>query len=163
MSEWIGSLLLRFFAGGVLCALVMILTGDGVQREIARIGCAALMIILVFYPAQDGKTPSFSLSEVEQNLQIQVDEAQTAALRAQKAEADTRLQEYITAQSQGLGTPCQASIVSELSEEGVYSVRQISLSFDGEYTPGDKEKVAQMAASACGIGIECVVEVEGRR
>ena len=158
MSEWIGGILLRFFAGGVLCALVMILTGEGAQREIARIGCAALMIILVFYPMKGGEAPSLSFSEVEQDLQAQVGEAQEAALQAQKAEADARLRDYIAAQSQSLGAPCKASIVSELTQDGLYTVRQVSLTFLGDCTPGDKEKAAQMAAGACGIGIECVVE-----
>ena len=158
MSGWLGSILLRFFAGGVLCAIVMIITGDGVQREIARIGCAALMIILVFSPMKGGDGPLLDFHEMEQGLESEVEKAQVTALQAQKQEADNRLKEYIASQAQSLGVPCDASILSELSEDGVYTVRQISLAFLGQSTPGDKEKVAQMAAGACGIGVECVVE-----
>lgn len=158
MSEWISSMVLRLFAGGVLCSLILIITGDGAQREIARIGCAALMIILILSPARPVNWSEFSLTQTEQGLELTVDEALDSARLQQKAQADQQLQTQIEAQAAALGVSCQAQVTSDLTGDGVYSVRQVALRFAAGTDASLKAQAIQTAALNCGIGVERVVE-----
>ena len=159
MSEWISSMVLRLFAGGVLCSLILIITGDGAQREIARIGCAALMIILILSPARPVNWSEFSLTQTEQGLESTVDEALDSARLQQKAQADQQLQtQIIEAQAAALGVSCQAQVTSDLTGDGVYSVRQVALRFAAGTDASLKAQAIQTAALNCGIGVERVVE-----
>ena len=146
MSEWISSMVLRLFAGGVLCSLILIITGDGAQREIARIGCAALMIILILSPARPVNWSEFSLTQTEQGLESTVDEALDSARLQKKAQAAA------------LGVSCQAQVTSDLTGDGVYSVRQVALRFAAGTDASLKAQTIQAAALNCGIGVERVVE-----
>lgn len=159
MSEWISSMVLRLFAGGVLCSLILIITGDGAQREIARIGCAALMIILILSPARPVNWSEFSLTQTEQGLESTVDDALDSARLQQKAQADQQLKIQIEAQAAALGVSCQAQVTSDLTTgDGVYSVRQVALRFAAGTDASLKAQAIQAAALSCGIGVERVVE-----
>ena len=157
MTEWINSMVLRIFAGGMLCTLILIIVGDGAQREIARIGCAALMIILILTPAQQFDWSGLSLTQNKQALESTVDDALSTAQQLQKNQADAQLQAQIETQAASLGAPCQAQVLSSLTD-GLYAVRQVTLRFEESADAAAKTQVIQSAASSCGIGAECVVE-----
>lgn len=158
MSEWASAFLLRFFAGGVACSIIMTLTGEGTQREIARILCAALMIILILTPVKQISLSDFDWLQTEETLESAVNEALESAQSAQKRQADEQLRQQIEGQAAALGVMCCAAIVSELSEEDVYSVQQVTLHFGDDVSTPDKDRVIRSAALLCGIGEECVLE-----
>lgn len=162
MSEWIASTVLRLFAGGLLCSLILIVTGDGAQREIARIGCAAMMIMLILVPGRPIDWAEFSLTQAEQSLESTVGRALDSARLQQKQQADRQLQTQIETQAAALGAGCRAQVFSDLSAEGLYSVRRVTLRFDAECSPELRARIIQSAASSCGIDAENVVqETEG--
>lgn len=158
MSEWASSVLLRFFAGGIVCSVIMTFAGEGAQREIARILCAALMIILILTPVKQIDLSDISWLQAEESLELAVNDAVKSAQTAQKQQADEQLQQQIEEQAAALGFTCRAAVTSELSEDGVYSVQQITLYFAGDADAATKAQVIQSAALICGIEEEYVLE-----
>ena len=161
MSEWASTVLLRFFAGGVVCSLIMTFAGEGAQREIARILCAALMIILILTPVKQINLSGFDWLQTEETLDFAVSEALKSSQLAQKRQADEQLRQQIESQAAALGVTCTAAVVSELSEAEVYSVQQVILRFGDDVSAAEKPQVIRLAALLCGIEEECVFEETG--
>ncbi len=158
MSTWISSLLTRFFAGGVLCCLIMTLAGEGAQREIARLCCAAVMIVITLSPYAGAGLPDFSVLGNREALEDTVEQALEESKGEQQRKADENLAALIEAQSQALGAPCRAEVLSSLSDDGAYSVLSVRLAFGPETETHCRNQAAASCAALCGIDESQVFE-----
>ena len=61
-------------------------------------------------------------------------------------------------QAEASGAACRVTVLSAVSAQGEYGVRQVLLRFTGEPAQDVKNQVMHSAALVCGIGIECVAE-----
>ena len=83
----------RILGLGLVCGALLTLGGSG-QKEILRLGCACLTVVVLLSMLQRTPIPAFDLSRYENIVQQRVDETQTELRRAALRETEAQLEQH---------------------------------------------------------------------
>jgi len=121
--------LLRVFAASVLCMVLLGLT-DGPLREVLRIGCAALMVLVTAKSASQ-LLPLLKI-DLQQPLVIQsVEHAEEQARIAHEELVSSALSNYIAQQGRAAGGDCTGTVHYTVAETGEVTLRRIEVRWLG--------------------------------
>lgn len=155
MSTMVASFLVRIFIGGLICAVALILTGEGAQKEVMRLCCAAFMVIVIFTSfSKANLSLDFNFSQAREDTQAYVDDALEKAQDYQFSAVTGQLSNYIEDKGKELGIDCQATLEHGLDEQQTYQVTHVTVLYTGEVTQDRLDQLAQAIESDCGIARE---------
>ena len=155
MTSW----LLRIFIGGILCSTALILAGDGPRREIVRLCCACLMIVLLLTPLKNSSLSAISLPLQDDTVKLAVDQAlQQAETQRYNAVSGT-ICDYIRQQAQQLGMNCDVHLDYDVDEETIFHIRTVTVS----YEPSQASMLSQLQeiiTQDCGVTAQQICWIE---
>jgi hypothetical protein len=160
VSEFLTGWMVKIFAGGVICAIAMRLSGDGARREIVRLCGACLMLLLIFAPLK-GEAVDFSgILDAKGDVGGQID----AALREnQSREAEAvaaALEQYITELAAARGVTATAAITYRVDADGAMTLTGATVN----HAPTDAGTLAALRADIardCGVPEGQIMFLEG--
>ena len=120
--------LVQLAAAGLICGMLLTL-GNGGQKELLRLGCACLLVVLVFSKVRDVDLTDFSLRAYENNLQNQVDEHLESERETLLRETERGLGHELERQAAVQGINCSVQVCCEVIENGVVTVEAVTISY----------------------------------
>lgn len=125
IMSFITECLLRFCAGGFCCAAAITLVGPGAKREITRIACSCVMLIICFSCIREVDV-DWEAFRSETDLQEIADHAVADRTLKQKEAVDAALERYMKEEITALGYSCDIKVESKV-EEGEYQVIMVTI------------------------------------
>ena len=113
--------LVKIFAVSAFCMVLLGLV-DGPMREVLRIGCAALAV-LVTVSALTEALPFVKLELLEDiRVQDAVEQAQMQALESQQQIVSDALSDYIAQQGRAAGGVCTGNVIYRVQQDGRFEL-----------------------------------------
>ncbi len=134
----------RIVGLGLVCGALLTLGGGG-QKEILRLGCACLTVVVLLSTLQRTPIPAFDLSRYEETVQQKVDEAQAELLRAALRETEAELERWLDDSAAGMELNCRFSVLCSADSKGDVTVQQV----EGIYHSGSRENLTVLKALIC--------------
>lgn len=149
MSDFFRVLITRIFAGGIICTLAMMLTGEGAKKEIVRLGCACLMVILVFTPFRGVSLNTEWLRKSGADISDYVKEGMEKAEQERFESAARNIEAHIVRRAAAEGVECRADVKYHITNEKRFVIDEIRISCGGK---SDKREALQKAIEEdCGV------------
>ncbi len=159
MSSFLSALMLRVFAGGLICTAAMLLAGDGAKKEVVRICCACLMIIFVLTPLTGAQfsLADFSVTqkEVERQIQNGLDEARQSEYNATAA----AITDYIRSKSEKLDINCQPQVEYLVDENNVFHITSVTVTHTA-VGQSAIDALKKIITDECGVPLEQIYFIE---
>lgn len=155
MTGFFSALLVRIFTGGIICTVAMMLAGDGPRREIVRLCCACLMIILILSPIRGAE---WSLEEVLQGGSRVEEEISLGMERVKGQEYGViagQLSRWVEEQAAALDIACKAQVEYTVDEESRFTITAIRIS--GSLDEAQRQAAAQMILRDLGVAEEQLI------
>jgi len=156
MMEILHSLMVRLFAGGILCAAAMVLAGGGAKRESVRLCCVCIMMLIVLSPLE--RADFTLLLEGREDVTHQIESALAGRQGTQLEAIAGRLEAHITAMAEGTGIACAPIVRCYLDENGVLIIDSVALQGDG--VQPEAAQLAQRIAADLGIAEGQIIWME---
>ena len=120
--------LVQLAAAGLICGMLLTL-GNGGQKELLRLGCACLLVVLVFSKVRNVDLTDFGLRAYENNLQNQVDEHLESERETLLRETERGLGYELERQAAVQGIVCSVQVCCEVIENDVVTVDAVIISY----------------------------------
>lgn len=146
----------RIFIGGLICFGAMLFSsGSGARREVIRLCCGCLMIILFLTPVGD-----FSLNlSVLEDLKGSAEEIITGSTEEFQKEnyraIASQLCVYVEEQAEKKGIICDANLTYLIEEGNIMRIKDVSIK--GALTDAQKETICDIVEQEIGGHRESVV------
>lgn len=158
MKELITVMMTRLFAGGAICTVALILTGGGAKREIVRLCCACLMIILVLTPVKGASINLSDILEPAKQVEGEIDASLNEARQTQLAQIEAALADYIIRQAAVIEISCTAKVVCDTDSDGQAYIRQVVV-YTSLAEPDDR--LEAMISGDLGISRDRIMQQKG--
>ena len=136
--------LYRITALGLVCGGLLAVGGGG-QKEILRLGCACVTVIVLLTTLQRMPIPALDLSRYEEQAGQRVAEAQEEALLATLRQTEADLERRLEEVAADMGLLCRFSVTCAADGENRVTVRQVEV----VYQSGTREKLTELRAVIC--------------
>lgn len=136
------NLLLQLAAAGLICSMMLALGGNG-QKELLRLGCACLLVVLLFSKVRDAELTDFGLRAYENSVQDQVDEHLELEKSSLLRETETGLGRELERQAAEQGIVCSVQVACNADENGLVTVEAVTLS----YRSGERNRLSALRDS----------------
>jgi len=159
MNSLITSWLLRILIGGILCSIALILAGDGPRREIVRLCCACLMIVLLLSPLKKGSLPVISAPLQDDTVKLAVDQALQQTEQYQYNAISGTICEYIREEAQQMGINCDVRLDYGVDKENIFHIHTVTVLYDSsqeQILPQLQETITQ----DCGVAAQQICWIE---
>ena len=144
------SALVQLAAAGLICGMMLTLC-SGSQKELLRLGCACLLVILIFSKVRDVDLMDFGLRAYENSLQGQVDERLALEREALLQETEKGLDRELERQAAAQGITCSIQVCCRANETGIVTVEAVTVS----YRSGVREHLSALRDSfAVQLGVD---------
>lgn len=131
--------LVKLIAAGLICGGLLTLCSGG-QREILRLSCACLTVILLLSLLQKAQLPSFDLTWGELQMQEQVEQA-ALHTRQQLLEQTARaLEAQLKTQAAALDITCGVTVQCVADNAGNVTVERVTV----DYQSGSRESLLHL-------------------
>ena len=134
----------RILGLGLVCGALLTLGGSG-QKEILRLGCACLTVVVLLSMLQRTPIPAFDLNCYENIAQQRVDETQTELRRAALRETEAQLEQRLADLAADMELQCRFSVMCSADSEGDVTVRQVECI----YQSGPREGLSALRTMIC--------------
>ena len=118
--------LIRIFTAALLCMTVLSLA-DGPMREVLRLGCAALLILVTVTTILDLLPGTCLERTIEPMIQNAVEQSQVEAVRQQRVMVSEALSQYIAQQGRAAGGICSGTVTYEVDGDGICRLLQADI------------------------------------
>lgn len=132
--------LYQITAIGLVCGSLLSLCGSGGQREILRLGCACLTVIVLLSALQKTELPALDLRRYEEAVRPQVDRAGQELQDATLVQTERLLAEQLEQQAAGMGLDCGFTVVCHADSANNVTVRQVECRYRG----GPREDLVEL-------------------
>jgi len=122
------NLLLQLAAAGLLCSMMLTLGGSG-QKELLRLGCACLLVIVLFSEVRDADLTDFGLRTYENSVQGQGDERLGRERASLLRETEMGLGRELERQAAEQGIMCSVQVDCKADENGIVAVETVTISY----------------------------------
>lgn len=136
MSAVLGALY-KITALGLICGALLTLGSSGGQKEILRLGCSCLMVVVLLSVLQKTQLPIPELRRFEGSLQQQVEKTQEEMRKAMLRQTEAELESRLTELASGLQLDCGFTVTCAVDQNGNVTVQQV----EGTYHSGPREKL----------------------
>lgn len=150
MTEFFGNLMVRVFAGGIICAIALILSGGGAKKEIVRLCCACLMVILILSPIKGAGISIFDVPRQAEDIKAQINRAAELSHSEEIKQIRTELEAYIVRRGSALGTQCAAEVECRADAQSQLIIDKIIIRHHGQ-EESTLAKLAGLIADEYGV------------
>ena len=123
------SVFVQLAAAGLICGMLLTLGGSGGQKELLRLGCACLLVVLLLSEVRGMEWTDFDQHAPESDLQSQVDECLKQAREVLLQETESALGRELERQAAAQGISCTIQVRCKADEEGVVAVETVTVSY----------------------------------
>ena len=156
MMDILHSLMVRLFAGGILCAAAMVLAGGGAKRESVRLCCVCIMMLIVLSPLE--RADLTLLLEGRDDVALQIESALAGHQGTQMEAIAGRLEAHINALAEEVGIACTPAVQCHLDENGALIIDSIAI--QGAGAQFEAAQLAQRIAADLGIAERQIIWME---
>lgn len=136
--------LMKLVAAGMVCAALMTLCA-GAQKELLRFGCACVMTVVLLSVVRQTPLPQLDTGVYRQQVQRQVETAQSQLRQAQLGQTEQDLAERLEEQADTWGLSCAVTVDCTADPNGAVTVRSVTVG----YRSGPREKLESFRQSLC--------------
>ena len=144
MMDILRTLMVRLFAGGILCAAAMALAGGGARRESVRLCCVCAMMLIVLSPMEGADLALLPQSRAEVEHQIQLALAGHGETRLEAIAR--RLESHISDIAGAESISCIPVVQCRLDENGALVIESIALRCESADMDACSRLAARIAA-----------------
>lgn len=137
MSILLGALY-KITAMSLVCGAMLALCGG--QKEILRLGCACVTVILLLSIVQNTSVPLPDLSRYEGAVQQQVEDAQTKSRTALLEQTQAELELWLAQRASDQQLKCSFTVTCDADANGNVAVKQV----EGIYHCGPRENLVTL-------------------
>ena len=154
------SSLVQLAGAGMICSILLSLGGKGAAKELLRLGCACLFVVLCMKTLHEMNWNTFRWPEYEQNLQETVEKAQQQAQEHLLRETESVLARELERQASAMGLSCTLEVSCTADNSGNVSVEAITAIYRG----GNREQLSlfrETVSVQLGIDVSRIIIQEG--
>lgn len=136
--------LYRITVLGLVCGALLMVGGGG-QKEILRLGCACLTVVVLLTTLQRMPVPALDLSRYEDPVRRQVEDTQAEMLGATLRQTEADLEEHLKELAAGMELNCGFSVTCIADIHNRVTVQQVEV----RYQNGPRENLTGLRDLIC--------------
>lgn len=135
----------RLTALGLVCGGLMAVGGIGGQKEILRLGCACLTVVVLFTTLQRMPVPTFDMSRYEEQARQRVEVAQEEAIYAILRQTEADMEQYLEGLAADMDLSCRFSVTCFVDAKSRVTVQRAEV----VYQSGSRERLNELRDTIC--------------
>ena len=136
--------LYRITVLGLVCGALLMVGGGG-QKEILRLGCACLTVVVLLTTLQRMPVSALDLSRYEDPVRRQVEDTQAEMLGATLRQTEADLEEHLKELAAGMELNCGFSVTCIADTHNRVTVQQVEV----RYQNGPRENLTGLRDLIC--------------